>query len=141
MVKSKVLLEQPGYVELLGRVSGGGQNEVPGYHLCLSDAGHWVLYYRFPKRKKHVICNTELASGDLDGAKGMGRWHELSLGFMGNKISAFIDGHAVVKNLTDKHDAEAMARKAVPCFTGLATSRWETAQFRDFEVTPTIHLQ
>ena len=133
-VASKVLLEQPGYVELLGRVSGGGQNEVPGYHLRLTDAGHWSLLYRNPKQKQKEIPDNELASGDLKGAVGTGKWHELSLGFLGNKITASIDGTQVVQDLTDTHDHEAVARKATSCFTGYATSRWENAEFRDFNV-------
>lgn len=135
-VVSKVLLEQPGYVELLGRASGGGQNEVPGYHLRLSDTGHWSLYYRPAKQRKKETSDDELASGVLQGAAGTGKWHELALGFLGDRISASIDGSEVVRNLADSHDQEALARKATPCFTGLATSRWETAEFRDFIVTP-----
>ena len=135
-VTSKVMLEQQGYVELLGRVSGGGQNEVPGYHLRLADSGRWTLLYRNPREKKKGISDTVLASGDLQGAAGTGKWHELSLGFLGERITASIDGIQVVKDLADTHDREALARKATPCFTGYATSRWENAEFRDFLVSP-----
>jgi hypothetical protein len=135
-VKSDVLLEQPGYVELLGRVSGGGQNEMPGYHLRLSDAGHWSLFYRDAKQKKKESSDAELASGEIKEAAGTGKWHTLSLGFQGDKVSASIDDQVVVKDLVDHHSDEAVARKAIPCFTGYATSRWENGEFRNFAVEP-----
>jgi len=133
-VKSEVLLEQPGYVELLGRVSGGGQNEVSGYHLRLSDAGHWSLFYRDAKQKKKESSDAELASGEIKEAAGTGKWHTLSLGFQGDNVSASIDGQVVVKDLVDHHTDEAIARKSIPCFTGYATSRWENGEFRNFTV-------
>jgi hypothetical protein len=136
-VKSDVLLEQPGYVELLGRVSGTkGQNIIPGYHFRLSDTGHWSLYYRSEKLKKVKIPDAELASGEIKEAEGTGKWHTLSLGFQGDKVSASIDGQVVVNDLVDNHTDEALARKANPCFTGYATSRWENGEFRNFEIVP-----
>lgn len=140
-VSVQVLLEQPGYAELLGRASGGAQNEIPGYHLRLSDAGRWSLFYRSAKPKKGEIPDAELASGDIKEASGTGVWRELGLRFQGDRISAFIDGREVVKDLADAHDKEAVVRKAVPCFTGFATSRWETAEFRDFKVEPNASPQ
>jgi hypothetical protein len=132
-VKSEVLLEQPGYVELLGRVSGTKeQNLVPGYHLRLSDGTHWTLFYRTSAKKPEDI---ELASGELSAPAGTGQWHTLGLSFQGDHVSASIDGHAVVHDLADHHSDEALARKAIPCFTGFATSRWENGEFRKFEVT------
>ena len=133
-VKSEVLLEQPGYVELLGRVSGGEQNSVPGYHLRLSDTGHWAFFYRSEKLKKVKIPDVQLAAGEIKLASGTGKWHTLSLSFDGDKVSASIDGQVVVKDLVDHHTDEAIARKAIPCFTGYATSRWENGEFRDFTV-------
>lgn len=138
-VTSEVLLEQPGYVELLGRVSGGEQNSVPGYHLQLSDTGHWSLFYRANrsnKTRKEVAPDAVIASGEMKEAAGIGKWHTLSLSFQGDKISASIDGRVVVKELSDRHTDEAVARKVTPCFTGYATSRWVNAQFRNFEVLP-----
>ena len=138
-VKSEVLLEQPGYVELLGRVSGGEQNSVPGYHLRISDTGHWSLFYRANrdyKTRKEIAPDAGIASGEMKEAAGTGKWHKLSLGFQGDKISASIDGQDVVKELIDRHTDEAVARKVTPCFTGYATSRWVNGQFRNFEVLP-----
>jgi hypothetical protein len=131
-VKSEVLLEQPGYVEVLGRVSGTKeQNILPGYHLRLSDGTHWTLFYRTSAKKPEDI---ELASGELAAPAGTGKWHSLMLGFHGYQVTASIDGQTVVNGLTDHHSDEALARKAIPCFTGYATSRWENAEFRNFEV-------
>lgn len=136
-VSSRVLLEQPGYVELLGRVSGTEeqeQNVVPGYHLRLSDGTHWTLFYRTNRKKSKDVT---LACGELAAPTGIGKWHTMMLGFKGDQVTASIDGKQVVKDLIDHHSDEAVARKANPCFTGYATSRWETAEFRDFEVLPT----
>lgn len=131
-VKSEVLLEQPGYVELLGRVSGTEeQNLIPGYHLRLSDGTHWALFYRTSAKKPEDI---KLASGELSAPAGTGKWHTLSLGFQGDNVSASIDDQVVVKDLVDHHSDEAVARKAIPCFTGYATSRWENGEFRNFTV-------
>jgi hypothetical protein len=133
-VKTEVLLEQPGYVELLGRVSGTKeQNILPGYHLRLSDGPRWTLFYRTSAKKPEDI---ELASGELAAPAGTGKWHSLMLGFHGDQVTASIDGQTVVNGLTDHHSDEALARKATPCFTGYATSRWENGEFRDFEVVP-----
>ena len=131
-VKSEVLMEQPGYVELLGRVSGTKQqNVIPGYHLRLTDGTHWSLFYRTAVKE---WVDIELASGELATPAGTGVWHKLELGFKGDRVSATIDGQSVVKNLVDHNTEEAVARKATPCFTGYSTSRWVNGQFRKFEV-------
>jgi len=132
-VKSEVLMEQPGYVELLGRVSGTKQQNVtPGYHLRLTDGTHWSLFYRTAVKE---WVDIELAAGELAAPAGTGVWHTLELSFKGDQVSAAIDGQPVVKNLVDQNTKEAVERKATPCFTGYSTSRWQNGQFRKFEVS------
>lgn len=122
-VSSDVLLEQPGYVDLIGRVMRTDQqNKINGYHLRLTDKGHWSLFCRGHDQE------TELASGDLATAAGTGKWHRMALSFKDNKITAVIDGTMVAKDIADSTYASGLV--------GYQVSRWQNAQFMNFEVIP-----
>ncbi len=128
-VSSDVLLEQPGYVELIGRMAGTGrQNRMTGYHLRLTDKGHWSLIVINDPKEKTAPMEKELASGDLAAAAGIGKWHKLCLGFSGDQITATIDYGAVANCVKD----ETYGRGLV----GYQANRWQTAQFMNFEVSP-----
>lgn len=125
-VSTQAMLEQPGYVELLGRVEryakpdgGTGAGEV-GYHLRVADTGAWSLYREGPNGEQH-----ELASGQT--AFGIERWHRLSLDFRGSRIIASIDG-TELGTATDVHHSTGQI--------GLRTSKWQNAQFDDVRVVP-----
>jgi hypothetical protein len=125
-VSSDVLLEQPGYVDLIGRMIGErNQNQITGYHLRLTDKGHWSLFYR---TNDDAAKEMELGSGDATTNPGVGQWHKLSLSFVGNKITARIDDAVVAHDVTDGTYASGLA--------GFAVSRWQNAQFMNFEVLP-----
>lgn len=128
-VSVDALLEQPGYVELVGRqASSVYQNYVAGYHLRLDDKGHWSLrLISNPKTKqKGEQLEKELASGDLPSAAGVGRWHRLSLDFRGNQIQPAIDGKNLCQPVEDTEFHSGLV--------GLVTSRWTTSEFMNLEV-------
>ena len=124
------LLEQAGYVELIGRQIGNRATyQSTGYHLRLDDKGHWSLrLVKNPKTKKiEDINEKELASGDLPEAASTGQWHNLSLDFRGKQIQPAIDGKNVSKPVEDGEFAFGLV--------GLVTSRWATSEFMNFSVT------
>jgi Glycosyl hydrolase family 59/F5/8 type C domain/Glycosyl hydrolase family 59 central domain len=126
-VTAQAMLEQPGYVELLGRIEryakpdgGTGAGET-GYHLRVGDGGAWSLYREGPNGEQH-----ELAAGQT--AFGVGRWHRLGLEFQGSSITASIDG-TELGSAEDVHHSTGQV--------GLRTSKWQNAQFDDLRVAPT----
>jgi galactosylceramidase len=70
-----------GHVELGGRVQGPF---LRGYRVLLTRKGRWTL----------VFDLETLAEGTLQDFEP-NRWHELKLGFRGERISASIDGQVV----------------------------------------------
>jgi O-glycosyl hydrolase len=115
------LLEQPGHVELLGRVDSQ-QHNAAGYHLRLSDQGAWTLYKQDASTK-----DTTLAAGTV-AAPGTGTWHRLELRFHGEQVSALLDG----ATLTTVRDADHTTGQV-----GVRVSQWQTAQFDNLSVVPT----
>ncbi len=81
------LAESNGYTGVYGRIgsipAGGYRDTLPGYLLLVNTAGTWEL------RAK----NTVLASGN--GSFPANTWHRLKLTFIGNRITAIIDGTKV----------------------------------------------
>ncbi|MDQ1065373.1 O-glycosyl hydrolase [Streptomyces canus] len=123
-VSSDVMLEQPGYAELLGRAGGhdydrtGGQN---AYRLRVSDTGAWSIL-----NSNTNGSVTTLARGTT-AALGTNRWHALALTFSGTTITAVIDG-ATVGTVNDRTWAAGQI--------GYGTSQGETAQFDNLSITP-----
>ncbi|MFC4588460.1 RICIN domain-containing protein [Sphaerisporangium corydalis] len=122
-VSSDVLLEQAGYVKLIGR--GGTQHYGPAgqnaYYLRVTDTGAWAI-----QRNTFDNVVTTLSSGTV-AALGTGRWHSLSLGFSGGTITGKIDG-VTVGTVTDFTWGAGQV--------GLGTGATETAQFDNLSVTP-----
>ena len=130
-VSSDVLLEQPGYADLVGRMMGNKiQNHVTGYHLRLTDTGHWSLFvvYNRDGKDKTSPAEKELASGEVPAAAGIGKWHKLSLGFDEGHITAWIDDAIVADKVSDDTYGSGLV--------GLQANRWQTAEFMNFSVTP-----
>ena len=116
-----VLLEQPGYVELLGRVSSQRAKKNAGYHLRVWGTGEWSLYSQ---------C---LLEGDVELAKGtvpfgVGAWHRLELEMKGDAITVRIDGEERATVHDDRHTTGSI---------GLGVSVWQNAQFDNVSVEPT----
>ncbi|MCC7087303.1 MAG: discoidin domain-containing protein [Pirellulales bacterium] len=120
-VSVDALLEQPGYVELLGRVEGQ-QHNAAGYHLQVSNTGTWRLFSEDERGSEHT-----LASGQAPEF-GIGRWHRLGLHFLGNEVTAFLDGERLASVPDESHTTGQV---------GLRVSAWQNAQFDNLEITPT----
>jgi hypothetical protein len=121
-VGTDALLEQPGYVELLGRIERYAPDAEVGYHLRVADSGAWSLY-----REEFDGTQGVLASGQA-APFGVGRWHRLELDFSGERIVARLDG-AELATVTDARDTTGQV--------GVRVSRWQNAQFDDLTVDAT----
>ncbi|KAA2250966.1 galactosylceramidase [Solihabitans fulvus] len=123
-VTSDVLLEQPGAVQLMGRVTTQHPFAVAGidaYYLQASDTGAWSIV-----RNDTNAQLTTLASGTV-AALGTGRWHTLAVSFQGNTITAKIDG-ATVGSVADSTYPTGQA--------GLGVRGYQTDEFDNLAVTP-----
>ena len=123
-VSTDVMLEQSGYVQLVGRAGSQrsfGPDGLNAYYLRVTDAGAWQIL------RNNTNANlTTLRSGTV-AALGTGRWHTLTLGFSGSTITASIDG-AQVGSVTDTTWSAGQV--------GLGTGTTETAQFDNLTITP-----
>ncbi|UUA10290.1 MULTISPECIES: RICIN domain-containing protein [Streptomyces] len=122
-VGSDVLLEEPGTIEILGRVGTQRRNNkgLNAYHLRLSDTGRWSL------QKTDRNWNfTNLADGRI-APPGTGTWHHLALTFEGDTITARIDGTEVGTVRDGSYGAGQI---------GLGTGGYHGAQFSGLKVTP-----
>ncbi len=87
-ISADTLLEQAGYVELLGRVGQQGRNNngLNAYHLRVSDTGAWSI-----QRSDTSWSFTTIASGTTTPL-GTNRWHNLALSLNGSTLTARLDG-------------------------------------------------
>lgn len=123
-ISSDILLEEPGSVDLIGRLSGMSYTDVPNsYLLRVSNTGSWSLLKTTTKEKEE---ETTLATGQVT-ALGINQWHNLTLTFQGKSISAKID-RVTVQTLTDSSFEKGMA--------GLGVVGYVRAQFDNFKVEP-----
>lgn len=123
-VSTDVFLEEPGYVELLGRVAAQFDTTLAGYHLQMKSSGEWSLYRQdFAKFGK---WNKELASGEVPFK--IREWHRLALRMQGAKIEVWIDNVKAGSVEDDYHTTGQI---------GLLVSPWHKAQFDNVKVTPT----
>ena len=124
-VQCDVLLEQTGYVELLGR-AGAQQTNTPAhtnaYYLRVTSGGAWSIL-------KNTTSGTitTLRSGSVS-ALGTNSWHTLALSFQGSTITAKING-TTVGTATDGSYGAGLA--------GVGVSGWQNAQFDNFSVVST----
>lgn len=120
-VRTKAMLEQPGYVEVGGRVSGQSWGTAAsGYHFQVGTDG-----WRLTSRDHATGRAATLASGarSID----VGRWYEISLRMDGTTISVYVDG----ERLAQLQDSSQRAGNAA-----LGVSTWDNAQFDDVAVVP-----
>ena len=115
------LLEQDGYVELLGRVSCSRGISVAGYHLRFNSSGKWILYSEELHQK-----DTMVASGLADFQ--VGRWHSMAISFCGTSIQVFLDD----RRLASVHDAAQTCGQI-----GLRVSPGQNAEFDNLKVAQT----
>jgi hypothetical protein len=122
-VSSDVMLEQPGYVDLMGRVGtqqGFNPANINAYYLRVTSSGDWSIL-----RNSRSGNLTTLASGTV-AALGTNTWHRLALSFQGSTITAQID-NVTVGTTTDTTYSSGQV--------GLGVSGWQNAQFGNFSVT------
>jgi O-glycosyl hydrolase len=123
-VATDVLLEQPGYAELIGRAGwqhSFGPAGLDAYYLRVSNTGAWSIL-----RNDVNNAMTTLRSGTV-ASLGTGSWHRIALAFSGSSITATIDGTAV-GSVTDSTWGAGQI--------GMGTSQGETAQFDNLAITP-----
>lgn len=120
-VGAKVLLDQPGSVEVIGRASASRGTALGGYHLQVGSDG-WRLY----SEDTATGAARELAAGDE--SISVGSWHEIRLEMRGDTITAQLDGD----ELTVAQDTSQLTGNA-----GLRVNEWQAAQFDDVKVVPT----
>lgn len=121
-ISADVYLEGTSYVELLGRIESQMHN-VAGYRLQVSDDNGWRLYTEDVYGK-----DTVLASGPQ--TINVGEWHKLALSFLGDEISAFLDGKQLGKVKSNHHTSGQ---------AGLRVNAWQHAQFDNVEITKTAN--
>jgi O-glycosyl hydrolase len=126
-VSADVLLEQPGAVDLIGRITGMSGEDTPNsYVLRVADTGSWSVLKTSAKRAATGPDEAVLATGKVNSL-GTGGWHGLSLEFLGGALTARIDGVALPV-VSDSSYAKGMA--------GLGVSGYVLAQFDNFKVEP-----
>jgi O-glycosyl hydrolase len=120
-VSVDALLDKAGHVELLGRVDSQ-QHNAAGYHLRVADTGAWTLFTQDLQGR-----DRSLASGSV-AALGTGTWHQLTLRFRGEQITALLDGDELVSVENADHTTGQV---------GLRVGGWQRAQFDNLRVVPT----
>jgi hypothetical protein len=116
-------LEQPGPVELLGRVNAQSrpQADQNAYLFRVSGTGAWSIV-----KSGTSGTYTTLASGTTT-ALGTGAWHTISLTMQGPAISGAVDGQTV-GSVTDSSYQTGQA--------GLGVVGYQTDQFSNLSITP-----
>jgi len=121
-VASDVLLEQAGYVEIMGRIGTIQRSpaNMNAYYLRVTDGGAWSIL-------KNSISGTmtTLTAGSI-ASLGINTWHTLALAFQGSTMTAHIDGTSV-GTATDGSYSTGQV--------GVGVSGWQNAQFANFSVT------
>jgi O-glycosyl hydrolase len=123
-LRAKVMVEGPGYVELIGRLAshvGAAPPVIGGYHLQVGTSG-WQLF---------TVDSTTRQSRTLaSGAQSIpaGTWHDLELRMTGDQLVVLLDG----TQLASVRDGAQRQGNI-----GLRTSAWQHGQFDDVSVTPT----
>jgi glycosyl hydrolase family 59/glycosyl hydrolase family 59 (putative galactocerebrosidase) len=128
-VRSDVMLETAGSVELIGRATRlGGYGGVPNaYYLRVTDTGAWqILKGAASKTSASFIT---LAQGTVTSF-GTNRFHALSLAMRGSTIAVSVDGRQV-GSVQDSSYRNGMAGYA----TGVTDGKWETAQFDNLSLS------
>jgi O-glycosyl hydrolase len=129
-VATDAMLEEPGYVEVMGRIEQYNQNLISGYHLRIADSGEWQLYSE--DSPENTLGNGMTSNRtSLGGGKtefGVGKWHRIALSFKGDEIVAVLDGRELLRVKDTRHSKGQV---------GLLVAPWKTAEFDDVTVDKT----
>lgn len=119
-----VLLEQPGAIELVGRISGVKRStQLAGYHFQVSSEGSWKLYCKEMSGQK--IPDRTIASGEA--LFEVGKWHRIGLRMAGDRLTVLINGKEV-GGTTDYTFSTGQI--------GFMVSPWQNAQIDNVEIVP-----
>jgi hypothetical protein len=124
VVSTDVLLEQGGYVDLIGRLEAQSQSSPgasEGYHLRLTSGGNWSLF-------KENFNGNDISLGSGTKAFLLNSWHNLSLWFQLDSIKAFVDSTLVAALVDDAYESGQV---------GLLVSKWQNAEYDNFSVVGT----
>jgi hypothetical protein len=129
-MSTDVLLEQPGAVQLMGRVGvmqPFNPPNIDAYVFQVSDTGDWSLGTNASGQTSRVAAGfTTLKSGSIQ-ALGTNTWHTLRLSFQGDQIAASVDGNEVA-SVTDATYASGQV--------GIAVAGYGTPQFDNLSIQP-----
>ena len=124
------MLEEPGYIEVIGRIEQYNQNLLSGYHLRIADSGEWQLYSDDAPENAlgygMVSAQTKLAGGKAEF--GIGSWHKVALSFKGDEIVAKLDSEELLRVRDSRH-----ANGQV----GLLVAPWKMAEFDNVAIDKT----
>ena len=118
-----VMLEQAGYVELIGNLTSQVRlaGAATGYHLRITDEGQWMLFRE--DATATVLTDTVLASGTVPF--GLNQWHRLTLILQNGTIQALIDDEPLGTASDSTYTSGQIA---------LLVSKWVNAQFDNVSV-------
>ena len=98
-VSADVLLEEPGYARVMGRISRVTlDGQINGYQLYLCNNGNWKI--------KYSTTNAAMDSGAVSG--GLNKWYTLKMTFNDSLITAYINGKKVAQ-VSDTRFTSGMA--------------------------------
>ncbi len=123
-VSTDALLEQTGYVDLIGRLGAQSQSypgASQGYHLRVASNGAWSLF-----KETAGGVDTQLGAGTA--TMGLNSWHNLTLSFNADTVQAFVDS-VLATSVNDGTYASGQV--------GLLVSKWQQAEFDNFFVHAT----
>ncbi|HZR43297.1 MAG TPA: hypothetical protein VFB12_24490 [Ktedonobacteraceae bacterium] len=122
-VSTDALLEQAGYVDLIGNLTSQIRlaGAATGYHLRITDTGQWTLFRE--DATTTVLTDSTLASGTI--AFGLNQWHRLSLSMHNGTIQALIDNQLLATVNDSTYTGGQIA---------LLVSKWNNAQFDNVSV-------
>lgn len=119
-VSIDVLLEEPGFVELTGRVVAQSDTTIAGYQLRVNSNGLWQLNRTTLKEEDITLISGNVLFEPKE-------WHQIGLRMQGQRIEVIINGEEVGIASDDYNTTGQIA---------LAVSRWNHAQFDNVEITP-----
>jgi len=127
-VTTNILFQQPGSIDLIGRLTGMSGTDIPNsYVLRIADTGEWSLLRTSAKQSDAKQPDLVLAS-DSVAPLGLNQWHRLSLTFSGSVIAPSFDGQPL-QTVSDATYPRGMV--------GLGVLNYTPAQFDNFQILPT----
>jgi hypothetical protein len=116
-----VMLEQAGYIELMGRIAGQSGQHIAGYHFQVASSGAWKLY-------SEDMAGTDVTLASGTASFPVDTWHTMSLRMVGNQLNVIFDG----KTLATVNNSGNITGNVA-----LRVSGYQNAEFDNVKITPT----